>query len=97
MTIGLLASLKIQEGKGSEFEAAFKELHGIVKASEPGCIQYDLFRDQKDATSYVVYEQYADGDALKAHAQTDEAKAGMKKFGSFLAGAPTIQFLTKAS
>ena len=97
MTIGLVATLTVQAGKGSDFEAAFADLQKIVKVSEPGCLQYDLFKSQKEENLYVVYEQYADDAALKAHAQTDEAKAGMKKMGAFLGGAPTVQVLTKVS
>ena len=95
MTIGLIATLKVQAGKGGEFEAAFKDLQQIVKSQEPGCLQYELFRLKDDAETYLVYEQYADQAALGAHAKSDEGKAGMKKMGGFLAGAPTIQLSEK--
>lgn len=95
MTIGLLATLKIQPGKGSEFEAAFADLAKVVKAEEPGNLQYDLFRSKSEADTYVVYEQYADQAALEVHGKSDAGKAGMAKMGSFLAGRPAIQFLDK--
>ena len=94
MTIGLLATLKTQPGKGAEFEAAFADLAKVVKAEEPGNLQYDLFR-AKEADTYVVYEQYADQAALEVHAKSDAGKAGMAKMGGFLAGRPVLQFLDK--
>ena len=94
MTIGLLATLKIQPGKGAEFEAAFADLAKVVKAEEPGNLQYDLFRS-KEADTYVVYEQYADQAALEVHGKSDAGKAGMARMGSFLAGRPVLQFLDK--
>ncbi len=94
MIIGLLATLKIQPGKSADFEAAFAELAKVVKAEEPGNLQYDLFR-AKEADTYVVYEQYADQAALEVHAKSDAGKAGMAKMGGFLAGRPVLQFLDK--
>lgn len=95
MTIGLIATLKIQSGKNADFEAAFADLAKLVKAEEPGNLQYELFRSKADADTYAVYEQYADQAALETHAKTDAAKAGMAKMGSFLAGRPVIQLFDK--
>ena len=36
MTIGVIAKLKIQEGKNAEFESTFLELQAVVASSEPG-------------------------------------------------------------
>ena len=94
MTIGLLATLKVQPGKGSEFEAAFADLVKVVKAEEPGNLQYELFR-AKEADTYVVFEQYADQPALDVHGKSDAAKAGMARMGGFLAGRPALQFFDK--
>ena len=95
MTIGLIATIKVQSGKGAEFEAAFGKLQAAVRAGEPGNLQYDLFRSKDEADTYVVYEQYADQAALEVHAKSDAGKAGMAKMGGFLAGRPVLQFLDK--
>lgn len=95
MTIGLLAILKVQPGKGAEFEAAFAEAAKVVKADEPGALQYDLMRARSEADTYYVFEQYADQAALEAHGKSDGAKAGMAKMGAFLAARPTLNFLDK--
>jgi quinol monooxygenase YgiN len=36
MTIGVIAKLKIQEGKNANFESTFLELQKAVRGSEPG-------------------------------------------------------------
>lgn len=97
MTIGLIATLKVQAGKGPDFEAAFANQQKITKAVEPGCLQYDLFKSTTDEDTYVVYEQYADEAALKAHGKSDEARAGSKALGPLLAGAPDVIRLVKVS
>ncbi len=94
MTIGLLAVLKIQEDKCAAFEAAFGALQKVVKADEPGNLQYDLFRAPEPNT-YYVYEQYADDAALAAHGKSEAAKAGMMGLGAFLAGRPDVKKLDK--
>ena len=42
MTIGVIAKLKIQEGKNAEFESTFLELQAVVASSEPGNNFYSL-------------------------------------------------------
>ncbi len=95
MTIGLLAILKVQPGKGAEFEAAFAAAAEVIKAEEPGNLQYDLMRARAEADTYYVFEQYADQAALEIHGKSDAAKAGMAKMGAFLAGRPALQFFDK--
>lgn len=97
MTIGLIATIKVQSGKGAEFEAAFGKLQAAVKANEPGCLQYDLFRSQTEADTYAVYEQYADAAALDAHRGAAHAKAPGAKVGATLAGRPQVQAFDKIS
>ena len=69
--IGLIARLKVQEGKGPEFERAFKVLAAKVNSEEePGNALYQLCRSRTDANSYVVLELYRDQAAVDAHAKT---------------------------
>lgn len=97
MSIGLIATIKIQTGKNAEFEAAFAELQAAVRANEPGNLQYDLFRSRTEADTYAVYEQYADEAALEAHKNAPHAKAPGAKVGATLAGRPQIQAFDKIS
>jgi len=91
--IGVVATLKIQDGKQAEFEAVFTDLQKQVKANEAGCIAYQLTKSRTDATVYKVLELYTDEDALKAHGGTDYFKAAGAKMGPCRGGRPEIEYL----
>ena len=97
MTIGLIATIKVQSGKGAEFEAAFGKLQAAVRAGEPGNLQYDLFRSKDEADTYVVYEQYADEAALEAHSSAPHARTLGAAVGATLAGRPQVLAYEKVS
>ena len=90
MSVGSVATLKIQDGKQAAFEEAFAACQTAVKATEPGCHLYSLCRDKSDNTTYVVMEIYADEEARKTHGSSDEVRAAMGALGGMLAGAPTL-------
>ena len=54
--IGIVATLKIKEGSGSEFEAVASQLVEKVNTNEDGVVYYDLFK--QDDTTYVFLEKY---------------------------------------
>lgn len=91
--IGIIAVLKVQDGKGPELEAVFKELAGKVKANEPGNLLYQLTKSRSDANTYKVMELYKDQDALAAHGQSEHFRALSPKMGPCLAGRPEIEYL----
>jgi quinol monooxygenase YgiN len=91
--IGIVATLKVQEGKGPDFEAVFLELAGKVRANEPGNVFYQLTKSRADADTYKVLELYKDQDALSAHGQTDHFKDLGRKMGAFMAGRPDVEYL----
>ena len=90
--IGVVVNLSIQEGKEAEFEQVARDLMAKVKASEPGCLTYQLYKS-KDG-SYVFLEEYASQDDLDAHGKTEHYTAAAPKLGACLAGAPQIIYLT---
>ncbi|MEY4850055.1 MAG: hypothetical protein RLZZ331_1059 [Pseudomonadota bacterium] len=91
--IGVIATLKIQDGKADDFEAVFRTLSAAVRANEPGNLCYQLTRSKTDATTYKVLEVYADADALKAHGASDHFKAAGPGLGACLAGKPDVEYL----
>src|SRR4051812_20353304 len=93
MTIGVIATLRIQPEKTGEFEAFFTELAGQVRAKEPGNIAYQLTKSRTEPGLYRVLELYADQDALTHHGGTDYFKAAGPKFAGVLAGRPEIEYL----
>ena len=91
--IGIVATLKVQDGKGPELEAVFKELAPLVRANEPGNLAYTLTKSRADPNTYKVLEIYADQDALTAHGQSDHFKTLSPKMGGCLAGRPDLELL----
>ncbi|MEL7482253.1 MAG: putative quinol monooxygenase [Pseudomonadota bacterium] len=90
--IGVVATLTIQDGKQAEFEAAAKDLMAKVKANEPGCTTYQLYKSKAGDTTYIFMEQYASQEALDSHGKTEYFQAAMPAMGACLAGAPDIQY-----
>jgi len=93
MTIGVIATLQVQDGKGAELEAVFGELAPQVRANEPGNKLYVLHKSREDANTYVVMEIYDDQAAIEAHRSSDHFKAAGPKLGACLAGRPDVKFL----
>ena len=91
--IGVIATLKIQDGKAEDFEAVFRTLSAAVRSNEPGNICYQLTRSKADQLTYKVLEVYADADALKAHGGSDHFKAAGPGLGACLAGKPDVEYL----
>jgi quinol monooxygenase YgiN len=91
--IGIIATLTVQEGKGAEFEAVFRDLGAKVRANEPGNLAYQLTKSRTEPNVYKVLELYKDQDALTLHGGTDYFKAAGPSLGACLAGRPTIEYL----
>jgi quinol monooxygenase YgiN len=91
--IGVVAVLRVQDGKGEDFEAIFKELSGKVRANEAGNLMYQLTKSRADANTYKVLELYKDQDALTHHGQTDYFKDLGRKMGPCMAGRPEVELL----
>ena len=89
--IGVVATLKIKEGKGTEFETVANQLVEKVNANEEGGIYYDLYK--QDDTTYLFLEKYKDQAALDIHRKTDYYKSLGAQLGAFMAGAPDIKIL----
>ena len=93
MTIGIIATIKVQDGKGAEFEQVFTELAKQVRANEPGNLAYQLTKSRSDPNTYKVLELYKDQDAVTLHGGTEYFRAAGPKMGPCLAGRPEIEYL----
>ncbi len=91
--IGVIATLKVQDGKAGEFERVFDDLAAKVRANEPGNVAYQLCRSRSEAGTYTVLELYTDEDALKAHGASEHFRAAGPALGAVLAGRPEVEYL----
>jgi len=93
MTIGVIATIKVQAGKNKQFEAEFNELARQVLDKEAGCVFYALHRSQTDPQTYKVLEQYQTPEDLEAHGKTAYFQEANTKLGALVAAAPNIEVL----
>jgi quinol monooxygenase YgiN len=93
MAVGVIATLKVQDGKDRDFEAAFRDLAKAVRANEPGNKLYQVCKSRKEANTYVVMEIYESDEALKAHSASEHFKTIGAGLGPILAGRPDIHYL----
>ena len=93
MTIGVLATLTVAEGKNAEFEALFKQLVEQVNAREEGCNFYQIHKSRADGQVYKVLEQYTDQAAFEAHGKSDYFREIGRSLGPCMAGPPEIELV----
>jgi len=91
--IGIIATIAVQDGKGSDFEAVFLELAAKVRANESGNLLYQLTKSRAEANTYKVMELYKDQESVDLHGKTDHFRELGRKMGAFMAGPPTIERL----
>ena len=91
--IGLIATLRVNEGQAEAFEDIFRELMGKVKAAEPGTLVYQLAKSRTEANTYKVFEIYQDQAALDVHAKTDDLRGLLRSLGPHMAGRAEIEYL----
>jgi quinol monooxygenase YgiN len=91
--IGIIATLRVQAGKGAELEGIFAGLAARVRSEEAGNLVYQLCRSKTEPDTYKVLELYTNDDAVKAHGRTEYFRAAGARFAAVLAGAPEIEML----
>jgi quinol monooxygenase YgiN len=90
--LSVLVRFKVKEADGENVEAAFARARSLT-LSEPGCRAYDLNRDPRDATKFVVYEHWRSLADLEAHFRKDYFSALRAEFNELIIGAPEFQIL----
>ena len=93
----MVVKFKVKVGKNEAFEKAFLDMQKSVKASEPGNINYDFYRDSTDPQAYVIVERYKNADAVKAHGQSDHGKKLIAALGDMMDGRPEAMRLVLIS
>jgi len=60
--------------------------------AEPGCLRFDVIRDEKSADTYYLYEVYRDAEAFADHQKTPHFQAFFGEAKSLLAASPEGYF-----
>ncbi|MGD0275736.1 MAG: putative quinol monooxygenase [Syntrophales bacterium] len=81
--VGVIAKLKIKEGKVDEALKVFEGLLENVKKEE-GTIYYTLNKDMADPNMIVIVERYKDMAAFQTHAGTPHFSAFSKQISAYL-------------
>lgn len=88
--LATVATIKVKDGQGAEFEKVATELVRKVNENEKGCLLYQLYHGEEPNT-YVFLERYADQAAVDAHRASDHYKTLGRAMGPFMDGKPTLQ------
>jgi quinol monooxygenase YgiN len=88
--LGTIATIKVKDGQGAEFEKVALELVKKVNENEKGCLLYQLFTGEEPNT-YVFMERYKDQAAVEEHRGTEHFKTLGRAMGAFMDGKPIIQ------
>jgi quinol monooxygenase YgiN len=69
ITITIIASVQVKEGKMEEAKEVLKELVPKIKQSEQGTLEYipHTVKGRKEKNTIVFYEKYKDSEALRVH------------------------------
>lgn len=89
----VVATLKVQDGKGEAFEDVFRRLMAKVRENEPGNLCYQLGRSRGEANTYKVLEIYKDDEAVAAHRGAEHFRQLGREMGAFMAGPPNVEVL----
>ena len=61
-----IVSLRVKPGMTAEFLRAMTANAAASLHDEPGCVRFDILRDNADPGRFVLYELYTDEDAFRS-------------------------------
>ena len=91
--LGVIASVKVQEGKTEEFEAVVSDLAKAVAANEPDCTAFQVCKVRNAPGEYKILEIYRSKDAFKAHAKSEHFTAAVPKMEATFAAPMGVEIL----
>ena len=82
ITISVIATVRIREGKMEEAKEVLKKIVPKIKESEPGTLAYIPHTVKQDPNAIIFYEKYTDAEAMKTHSKN--LGKNMAEFGPLL-------------
>lgn len=73
--VTVVARLRAAPGRGDALAALLTEQCGVIRSSEPGCLDYRLHRASDDPDLFLFYETYVDDAAYQAHRRSPHLAA----------------------
>jgi len=70
MAVVLVARWLARDGEEERVLALLERL-APASRGEPGCLHYQPCRDREDPRRFLIFEVYADEEALRAHSESD--------------------------
>ena len=67
----VIVSLQVKPDMVDQFLETIGETSRASRRDEPGCLRFDVVRDNDDPHHYLFYEVYRDADAFAAHRDSD--------------------------
>jgi quinol monooxygenase YgiN len=91
----LIVRLQAREGAGDKLEKVFGP---AIKATrkEKGCVVYELNRDTRKPSQYLVYERWKNVAALAAHLNSPHIKKLLAELPDVTTGMPEANILVPA-
>ena len=93
--VGVIVSITVKAGRGSDQIALFDELAPLVRAEE-GCLAYDLHAVVGDRDRFKILEWWASAEALADHGKTSRMVEAAARASSFRAGPAEITLIEPA-
>lgn len=90
--VEVVATFVAKPGQGEQLEEILAGALTSVRAEE-GCLRYDFYRVRRDDTAFVMIEEWASKDALRAHGSTEAFQAMSLRLAEVVAEAPVIRLL----
>jgi quinol monooxygenase YgiN len=74
----LVVSARVKPEQRGRFLEAIEGNAVTSVRDEPGCLRFDVVRDNDDPDHYLFYEVYRDADAFATHRDSDTSPAGAR-------------------
>ena len=89
--IVLATTIKVKDGKGKEFERAYKVFQPKA-IKDPGTLAYILHHSPNDNTKYFIFEKFESEEALKYHVSSPHFKTYSQVADPLFVGKPVVEF-----
>jgi quinol monooxygenase YgiN len=91
----LIVHIHAKKGAGEKLEAAVARATKLT-LREKGCLRYELNRDPKAPTHYLLYERWQSLPLLAAHLKAEHITKLLAELGELIEAAPKVDILVPA-